>query len=394
MNEAARKALLPDGLRDVLPPDAAHEQAVAGRLVGAFAARGYRRVDPPLVEFEDSLLDGAGQAMATGTFRLMDPVSQRMMGVRADMTIQVARIAATRLANAPRPLRLSYAGNVLRVRGSQLRPERQFIQAGVEIVGSEEAAADAEIILLAAGALGEAGVENLSVDINLPTLVPALCRALKLDEETQVALRAALDSKDAAAVAAAGGQAAQWLGALLRATGAVDTALAALKALDLPAGAAGECERLEEVVALIREAAPDLPLTVDPVEHRGFEYHTGLSFTVFARGVRGEMGRGGRYHVAQNGEPATGFSLFLDSVLRALPQPENGESLYLPHGTAAARGEVLRTEGWVTVAGLGPDSDPAREARRLGCSHILRNGKAARLGGGGSGKNKSEVREP
>ncbi len=380
MNESTRKALLPDGLRDVLPPDAAHEAAVAGRLVGAFAARGYRRVDPPLVEFEDSLLDGAGQAMATGTFRLMDPVSQRMMGVRADMTIQVARIAATRLANAPRPLRLAYAGNVLRVRGSQLRPERQFVQAGVEIVGTEEAAADAEIILLATAALGEAGVENLSVDINLPTLVPALCRALDLDEETQIALRAALDSKDAAAVAAAGGQAAVWLGALLRATGAVDKALPALKALDLPAVAAAECERLEEVVGLIREAAPNLTLTVDPVEHRGFEYQTGLSFTVFARGVRGEMGRGGRYHVTGNGEPATGFSLFLDSVLRALPHPDNGRSLYLPHGTKAARGAALRAEGWVTVAGLAPESDLAAEARRLGCTHILRDDDVVEIG--------------
>lgn len=381
MNDSTKKALLPDGLRDVLPPDAAHETAVTARLVGAFAARGYQRVDPPLVEFEDSLLDGAGQAMATGTFRLMDPVSQRMMGVRADMTVQVARIAATRLANAPRPLRLAYAGNVLRVRGSQLRPERQFMQAGVEIVGAREAAADAEIILLATDALGEAGVENLSVDINLPTLIPALCRALDLDEETQVALREALDSKDAAAVAAAGGQAAEWLGALLRATGPVDDALAALKALNLPAEASAECDRLEEVVGLIRAAAPDLTLTVDPVEHRGFEYQTGLSFTVFARGVRGEMGRGGRYHVTQNGEPATGFSLFLDSVLRALPQPGNGRTLYLPHGTDAARGAALRAEGWGTVAGLAPESDPAAEARRLGCTHIPRDDEIAELGG-------------
>jgi ATP phosphoribosyltransferase regulatory subunit len=382
MNESTRKALLPDGLRDVLPPDAAHEASVAARLVGAFAARGYRRVDPPLVEFEDSLLDGAGQAMATTTFRLMDPVSQRMMGVRADMTIQVARIAATRLANAPRPLRLAYAGNVLRVKGSQLRPERQFVQAGVEIVGAEEAAADAEIILLAVEALGDAGVENLSVDINLPTLIPALCRALDLDEETQIAVRVALDSKDAAAVAAAGGQAAVWLGALLRATGPVDDALAALKALDLPAEAAAECDRLEEVVGLIRAAAPDLTLTVDPVEHRGFEYQTGLSFTVFARGVRGEMGRGGRYHVTQSGEPATGFSLFLDSVLRALPQPGNGRTLYLPHGTDATRGAALRAEGWVTVAGLAPESDPVAEARRLGCTHIPRDEEVVELGDG------------
>lgn len=382
MNEATRKALLPDGLRDVLPPDAAHEAAAVARLVGAFAASGYQRVDPPLVEFEDSLLDGAGQAMATGTFRLMDPVSQRMMGLRADMTIQVARIAATRLAKAPRPLRLSYAGNVLRVRGSQLRPERQFMQAGVEIIGSESPAADAEIILLATEALGEAGVQKLSVDINLPTLVPALCKALALDGETQTALRAALDSKDAAAVAAAGGKAAEWLGALLRATGPANKALAALKALDLPAEAAAECARLEQVIELIRAAAPGLTLTVDPVEHRGFEYQTGLSFTVFARGVRGEMGRGGRYHVSQNGEPATGFSLFLDSVLRALPRPDNGTSLYLPHGTAPARGAALRAEGWVTVSGLDPESDPAAEARRMGCSHILRDDKAVELDGG------------
>jgi len=382
MSESTRKALLPDGLRDALPPDAAHEAAVASRLVGAFASRGYQRVDPPLVEFEDSLLDGAGQAMATGTFRLMDPVSQRMMGVRADMTIQVARIAATRLANSPRPLRLSYAGHVLRVRGSQLRPERQFMQAGVEIVGSEEAAADAEIILLATDALGDAGVANLSVDINLPTLIPALCRALNLDEETQVVLRAALDSKDAAAVAAAGGQAAEWLGALLRATGPVDKALPQLKALDLPAEASAECSRLEQVVGLIRDAAPALTLTVDPVEHRGFEYQTGLSFTVFARGVRGEMGRGGRYHVTQNGEPATGFSLFLDSVLRALPQPDSGRSLYLPYGSDAARGAAHRAEGWVTVAGLTAESDSAAEARRLGCTHILRDDIAVELGDG------------
>ncbi|MDD9928207.1 MAG: ATP phosphoribosyltransferase regulatory subunit, partial [Rhodospirillaceae bacterium] len=117
MTDAGTKALLPDGLRDGLPPDAAHESAIAARLVEAFGRFGYARVEPPLVEFEDTLLDGAAASIANATFRLMDPVSQRMMGVRADMTLQVARIATTRLANAPRPLRLAYAGQVLRVRG-------------------------------------------------------------------------------------------------------------------------------------------------------------------------------------------------------------------------------------------------------------------------------------
>src|SRR5690606_15769726 len=110
--------------------------AVVERVMACFASHGYERVKPPLIEFEEGLLAGPGAALAAGTFRLMDPVSQRMMGVRADMTLQVARIAATRLKNQARPLRLSYAGQVLRVSGTQLRPERQFGQAGIELIGA------------------------------------------------------------------------------------------------------------------------------------------------------------------------------------------------------------------------------------------------------------------
>ena len=116
-------ALLPAGLRDLLPPEAETEAASVEAIMDAFASYGYQRVKPPLLEFEDSLLAGTGAAMAEQTFRLMDPDSHRMMGVRADVTPQVARIATTRLAHWPRPLRLSYAGQCLRVRGA--RPRRR-----------------------------------------------------------------------------------------------------------------------------------------------------------------------------------------------------------------------------------------------------------------------------
>ena len=379
MNDARSKGLLPDGLRDGLPPDAAHEADILDRLIATFTGRGYERVDPPLVEFEDSLLDGAGEDVALATFRLMDPVSQRMMGIRADMTIQVGRIAATRLANAPRPLRLAYAGPVLRVRGDQLRPERQFHEAGAELIGAEEASADAEVILLAAAALSAVGVERLSVDINLPTLTPAVFETLGFDDETAERARLALDRKDAAGVAELGGDAAQLLGGLLAAAGPAGEALSALRELDLD-GASGEIrDRLETVVAGIGDIDPDLVLTVDPVEHRGFEYHTGLSFTLFARGVRGSLGRGGRYAAGGNGEPATGFTLFLDSVLRAAPAPTSPLRVYLPHGSSEADGERLRAERWVNVAGLAPADDPEAEARRLGCNHLFCDGDAVEL---------------
>ncbi len=165
-------ALLPAGLRDLLPPDAEAEARAVEALMGVFAAHGYQRVKPPLLEFEDSLLAGSGAAVSEQTFRLMDPDSQRMMGLRADTTPQVARIATTRLAGAPRPLRLSYAGQCLRMRGSQLDPDRQVAQAGIELIGFDGPHADAEMVLVGAEALAAVGLGRPSFDLTLPTLSP------------------------------------------------------------------------------------------------------------------------------------------------------------------------------------------------------------------------------
>lgn len=374
MDELASKSLLPNGLRDGLPPDAAHEADIHNLVLATFAARGYERVEPPLVEFEESLLNGAGEALALSTFRLMDPVSQRMMGVRADMTPQIARIATTRLRKAPRPLRLSYGGPVLRVRGNPLQPEREFRQAGVELIGAEESAADCEVVLLAFEALKAAGVKQLSVDLTLPTLVPGVCAELSLDAAKIRKIRTALDRKDAAALAAIGGKAAGMLGRLLESAGPVERALPVLQAASLPSAPAAERARLVQVVEVLGREAPELDITVDPVENRGFEYHSGLSFTFFARGVRGELGRGGRYLAGHAGEPSTGFSLFLHNLLRAVKFPPPARRLLVPAGTGEAAGAALRAQGWVTVAGLAEVPDMAAEARRLLCSHYLADG--------------------
>jgi len=370
MTDFAHRALLPAGLRDMLSPDAAHEAGVVERLMRLFAAQGYDRVKPPLIEFEESLLDGAAAAASAQTFRVMDPQSQKIMGLRADMTPQVARIATTRLAGAPRPLRLSYAGQVLRVKGSQLRADRQFAQAGIELIGSDSAAADAEVLVLIGAALAELGVEGVTVDLSLPTLVPALFAELGLGVEVAERLRAALDHKDSATVAEIGGPAAGLFEALIAAAGPADRALAALQALALPPAAAAERERLARVVARVRADLPDLPLTVDPVENRGFEYHSGVGFTLYARNLGAELGRGGRY-LAAGIEPAVGATLFMDSVLAALPAPRAPGRVFVPAGTPRERVRALHDQGWVTVAGLDDGADAAAEAHRLGCGHRL-----------------------
>lgn len=370
MSESSRRGLLPAGMRDILPPDAAFEAETVERLMAAVAAYGYDRVKPPLVEFEDSLLAGSGAAMAPHSFRLMDPVSQRMMALRADMTLQIARIAATRLKAAPRPLRLSYAGQVLRVMGDTLRPERQFGQVGAELIGSDAAAADAEAMRVAAGALLSVGLRQLTIDISLPDLVPIVAASHGFTGDEARGLRKALDRKDTTQIKRRAGRAAGLFLALMRAAGPAGDCLAALKAMTLPRAAKPAIQRAAAAIALAR--IEGVELTIDPVEMRGFEYHTGLCFTLFADRVQGELGRGGRYVAGEEfgaREPATGFTLFADTLLRALPGHRGPARVYVPFGAGPV--ERLHEDGFVTVAGLARVADSRAEAKRLGCTHVL-----------------------
>jgi len=341
-----------------------------------------------LIEFEDGLLSGAGVALAPQTFRLMDPVSQRMMGVRADITPQIARIARSRLGGAPRPLRLSYAGDVLRVRGGQLRPERQIMQVGAELIGSAAPAADSEIIAMAVDALEGLGIEGVSVDLTVPRLIPAVLAGYDIEGPRAQDVRAALDRKDPAAVAAGGGSATSVLTALLAATGVAEKALDALAAIDLPDSAARERSRIGDVVRLLQAAVPGIRLTLDPVENRGFEYHTGIGFTIFARGVSAELASGGRYRVPNggsdtgieggagngDGERATGVTLYVDTILGIVDRSLADRRIWLPVGTPSSDAAALRGDGWVTVPALEETSAPKEAARQLACSHVLGDG--------------------
>lgn len=372
-------ALLPAGLRDLLPPAAEIEARSIEAMMDVFAAHGYQRVKPPLVEFEHSLLAGSGAAVSEQTFRLMDPDSQRMLGLRADTTPQVARIANTRLAAAPRPLRLSYAEHCLRVRGSQLAPDRQIAQAGIELIGSDSPAADAEIILTGAEALAALGLTEVSFDLAMPTMAALLLDGAAFKPEHRAALAHALDRKDAAAVSRLGGAIAEVLTRLLLAAGNATPALDVLAEVDLPPEARALADRLAAVVAAIRARAPALRLTVDPLEFRGFRYHTGPCVTVYALGHQQELGRGGRY-VSGEREPATGLTLFPDAILEAARTPPLRPRLYVPAGSDAALAARFRAQGFATVAGLGDEqAPPEAEAKRLGCTHLLTGGTAAPL---------------
>ena len=371
-------ALLPSGLADLLPPDAEREALLVEAIMAAFAAHGYERVKPPLLEFEETLLAGSGVAVAEQTFRLMDPVSQRMMGLRADTTPQVARIAGTRLAGDARPLRLCYAGQVLRVRGTQLAPERQVHQAGIELIGTDAPEADAEVAVVATEALAAVGLAPATLDVTLPTMTPALLDAANgVPPALAGRLARALDRKDAVAVDAlsdeAGATAAP-LPALLRSAGPADGALAALAAADLPPAARAIADNAAAVVAAVRARAPGLRVTLDPVEFRGLRYHVGVAFTLYGPGGTGELARGGRY-MSPGDEPSTGMTLYPNAVLRGAPAPARRPRLFVPVGSPDDAVRALRREGFATVAALSAADTP----ERLRCTHVLRDGRAVPL---------------
>lgn len=376
MTDLPEKALLPAGMTDVLPPHAAFEADTVERLLAIFAGYGYERVKPPLIEFEETLLSGSGAALAAQAFRLMDPLSQRMLALRPDMTMQIARIATTRLANRQRPLRLSYSGQVVRVLGSELRPGRQLGQVGVELVGANCARADVEVIVMAANALAELGASGLSVDLGLPTLVSFIVPDGSCRDDARHRLRTALDCKDAAAVAALGAdigpERADLLARVVAAAGSPEDTIAVLRAANLPAQAAAGRAALIEVFERVRAAAPWLEVSIDVVEYRGLEYHSGVTFSLYARHVRGELARGGRY-LAGETEPATGVTLLLDTVLESLPRRLARRRVFVPTGEAPEQALRLREDGWITLFAVDENADSDSEAARLKCTHVLDN---------------------
>ena len=191
----SQKGLLPAGLSDVLYPSAEIQAKTIEKLLDVFSSYGYLRVKPPLVEFEDSLLlDGPGSLLKDSTFRIMDPLSQKMMAVRSDMTAQISRISSTRMSHFARPLRLSYSGDVLRVKGDSFNMDRQKTQVGAELIGMQSERIDAEIILLCVKSLVSIDVSSITIDLNLPFLRDYLLKEIPVSSRDEI--NEAIDRKD------------------------------------------------------------------------------------------------------------------------------------------------------------------------------------------------------
>ncbi|WP_225204469.1 ATP phosphoribosyltransferase regulatory subunit [Novosphingobium huizhouense] len=368
--------LLPEGLEDRLPREAATTTRAMRAIQDVMHGYGYDRVLPPMIEFEKSLASRMAGIQSRRMFRFVDPSSLRMMALRSDFTPQIGRIAQGRLAGAARPLRLMYAGQVLTIKGDGLDPAREKLQCGAELVGSDNVAAAIEILTVAIEALQAAGARGVSVDFTLPDLVDTLAeKAFPLAPAHVEAVRRELDTKDAGGLRDAGGEA---YVPLIYATGDFDSAIEKLAAIDAGGALASRIAALREIAAAI--APTGARLTLDPSERHGFEYQSWFGFTLYADGVRGLLGRGGTYRIGadgRGGEVATGFSLYPDPLIGLLAESEEqGDKVFLPLGHDRAAAARLRGIGWRTAAALS-DAD---SAEAMGCTHVLDGSEVVPLG--------------
>ena len=302
--------LLPAGLRDRLPGEAAAQARTRRAILDCIEAAGFARVSPPLAEYEDGLIARL-QSSRTELARFIDPLSQRTLAIRPDITPQIARIAATQLADAPRPLRLAYAGPVLKLGATALNPAREAMQVGAELIGRADVEAALEVAALAVDALAAAGVADLTVDLTLPDLVETLAgRVLTHDQIAR--LDALLDMKDAGGLAAAGFG--DWL-PLMAATGPVAPALDRLRSFAHAGLMASRIDGIARIAAALQ--ARGVRTTLDPTERHGFEYQSWFGFSLFVAGHPQPVGRGGSYAIMRDGgvsEAATGFSVYPDGL--------------------------------------------------------------------------------
>lgn len=386
MSDKEHGALLPNGMLDGLPDTAERETRIAHDLLLTFGQFGYRQVNPPLVEFEDSLLPDGSTSLAHNTFRLMDPISRRMMAIRPDATIQIARIAASRLKSTPRPLRLSYIADVMRVKASQLRPERQFKQVGCELLGLATPQASAEAALLAVLSLHKIGVKNISIDFTTPEIIRTL--AEKCEDADGFIRTCQRRDEDALKKF---GDAGKVMIRLNQASGPADEFFAQIKTAKLPEAIKSSFGKLQKVVTEFKSGlkAYDIEdiitLTVDPLETKGFEYETTPSFTLFARSIRGELGRGGFYEASfqlgpkkHHKEPANGFTLYMDSILRAVSGDEQIKRIFVPAETPWAEMKSLQQQGYAVIRGATDKVSP-KELSGMQCTHVYKSKKIQTL---------------
>ncbi|MFN3734577.1 ATP phosphoribosyltransferase regulatory subunit [Comamonas testosteroni] len=350
--------VLPDHIADVLPSEARHIEELRRGLLDTARSYGYELVMPPMLEYLESLLTGTGEALALQTSKLIDQLSGRTMGLRADMTQQVARIDA-HLLNRKGVTRLCYCGPVVHALPDRPRATREPFQFGAEIYGHEGLEADLEALHLALDCLKGAGVKDVIVDLADVRIVRSLLAGVMVDEQVLRGVHAALASKDATELAQLSRDfpeaSREGLMALLQLYGGMEVLDQAEKLLERTAGVRNVLSHLRWLV----QHLDGVKVSFDLADLRGYSYYSGTRFAIYVPGGSDALVRGGRYDevgaVFGRNRPAAGFSLDIKQLVAVVPERPLKAAIRAPWGDdaqVAAAIAALRQQGETVVCVL------------------------------------------
>ena len=371
-----QKGLLPAGLSDILYPNAHIQSKIIENLLDVFSSYGYLRVKPPLVEYEETLLsDGPGKVLKDSTFRVMDPLSQKMLALRADVTAQISRIASTRLSHLSRPLRLSYSGDVLRVKGDSFNMERQKTQVGAELIGPKSEVIDAEIMLVCVKALKSINIDNLTIDINLPFLRKYLLTGIS--PSLKRTINQYIDIKDKQSLKKLKFENLNIISELMDLVGDHLNVIKYLQELKSKGILVDIIDHYLTVIDIVRKNDKSIKLSIDPLENRGFKYHTGITFTIFSDKLKGEIAKGGSYNIL-TGETATGCTIYTEKVYPNLMLNLDKDLVYIPYLDMKDADEIIK-KGYRVVFGSVSNSEFEKEASEMKCKYIWKDNTILKL---------------
>lgn len=371
-----RNWLLPEYLEDVLPAEAARIEALRRTLLDLFKVHGYQYVIPPMMEYMESLITGAGHDLDLATFKVVDQLTGRLMGVRADMTPQAARIDA-HLLNHQGVTRLCYAGSVLRTKPDGLAQTREPLQVGAELYGHAGVESDIEIQRLLIKALHAIHIDGIHIDFSHVGIFESLVQAGNIDANLEQALYQALQSKDQSAVA----ELAKGLdGKIKESLIHLTTLNGDRRVLEQAARVLPNTPAIQtalQSLAQISQALVHLNVSVgfDLSELRGYHYHSGVVFAAYAQRYKGPLALGGRYDEVGvtfgRARPATGFSLDLRGVATALSPAILPKAILAPsemNVDLAAKIDSLRDSGEIVIQAL---PDAVNNVIELNCDREL-----------------------
>lgn len=382
---SADRWLLPEGVEEILPEEAYTLESLRRELLDLYSSWGYQLVITPMIEYLDSLLVGSSHDLDLHTFKITDQLSGRMMGIRADITPQVARIDAHCLSRNG-PVRLCYADSVLHTKPRGLLASRVPIRVGAELFGHSGIEADVELICLMHQTLELGDIKDIHLVLGHVGIFRSLVDAAQLDSETESALFKALQRKayeeidDFLQRSVADETLRTMLYQLSRLSGGADTLREALQVFSkAPAAVRREIEELEAIANGVLKRIPDAVLCFDLCELRGYEYHTGIVFAAYTPENGRAVAKGGRYdHIGEvfgRARPASGFDCDLKVLAKLTHRTFSRKPAILapaePDGQLMAVIDKLRGQGEIVITNLSQNPPSADEIAELGCDRRL-----------------------